>query len=256
MRLIPLFVLAPALGLISIALASLAVYGLYDKARINQTHWADYSAAERSLVHALNDLKTHLGYGGFIHHFKNAVLRGGDYIALTEQAFMNAEKQLALLNEKLFEPEAKTALHIISKTMTAYHEKLSEVKALHKAGKTPKDIDQTVQIYDPPALDAFQIISRIIDNRAEVRLAQARREEEELNSQLIRATYALPLLLLVSGGLAWLGIRLETARVEIKQERERFENLPDPALLIDRNGTVRVISRAGLVYFKSLMDTA
>lgn len=253
---IPLLLLAPLLGLVSIVLTGLAVFGLYDRASQSQNKWEEYSIAERSLVYTFNDLRSRLGYTGLIHHFKNAVLRGDPYYYLTWQSFSEARFRVRQLQDMLTEPEALAALDTIQITLDAYLDQVARIRHMKADGVSAEDIDDMVRVMDDPAQEAFEVIANIIDQRADARLAEARREEEDLSNQLVRAAFALPVMLLVSGGLAWLGMRLDNAREDVRQARQRFEELPDPALMIDSGGHVLLASRLGKLHFGHLTGTS
>ncbi|MCF6456617.1 hypothetical protein [Pseudoalteromonas sp. MMG024] len=111
-----------------------------------------------------------MGYGGFIHNFKNLVLRKDvdRYLPLLNQNLQDIKSTLERL--KQFNQYTPESINIISKTVNAYEQKLNVVLVMVSQGKTSEQIDAVVKVNDLPALKA---------------LAQF---DSELKSSLISAT--------------------------------------------------------------------
>lgn len=111
-----------------------------------------------------------MGYGGFIHNFKNLVLRKDvdRYLPLLNQNLQDIKSTLERL--KQFNQYTPESINIISKTVNAYEQKLNVVLVMVSQGKTSEQIDAVVKVNDLPALKA---------------LAQF---DSELKSRLISAT--------------------------------------------------------------------
>lgn len=108
---------------------------------------------------AQNELIQALGYGGMIHAFKNYVLRGDEkYYRIANQ---NAGAALSALERLMnLEPEMRSDLAPVARTVTDYVTALSTVKDLHADSNTPEEIDNIVKIDDKPALDAIEFLAK------------------------------------------------------------------------------------------------
>jgi class 3 adenylate cyclase len=109
------------------------------------------------------DLRTHLGYGGLIHQFKNYILRGQtQYI---EAFYQEYESIFAILSKFHHLPNTSqsdlNAIAIIKNTFEAYKEHLIMAIELKKQNKPVNQIDALIQIDDAPAIEALKnLLSR------------------------------------------------------------------------------------------------
>jgi|GEM_PF-1934362 len=109
-------------------------------------------------------LRSILGYGGFIHHFKNAVLRSDlNKLLLAKEQL---QKALLLLKEyqllKLTQKETN-ALFNINKTLQKYLGKVDEIQQLIQKNTTPIEIDSQVIVNDLPALQGLIALEKEIN---------------------------------------------------------------------------------------------
>ncbi|MCK5664262.1 MAG: hypothetical protein KAI17_12295, partial [Thiotrichaceae bacterium] len=117
--------------------------------------------------------------GGFIHNFKNHVLRGSEkYLDRFDKNKTLLMDSINQLNDFLIRDEDKKAIDAISKTAHKYIEAVATSAKMHKAGKTPVEIDKTVKIDDGPAFNAFKTINEgiiIIEKQAESKMHAAQK---------------------------------------------------------------------------------
>ena len=127
----------------------------------------------------LQTIHSEFGYGGFIHNFKNHVLRGSqkyvDRFAKNKILLMESVKKL---NESLENNEEKQAVQTISQTAQQYINAINVSVKMHKEGKNSNEIDKVVKIDDGPAFKAFEFINKGIMNSrmqadAEIKNAQS-----------------------------------------------------------------------------------
>jgi len=123
------------------------------------SQWTDYQQTALKRQVQLAEIKSQFGYGGFIHNFKNHVLRGTQKYAdrfmqnkdRMHQAFGAYEKLDLSSNEQ-------TALSAAHEVAMQYARAINTSLAMHKDGKTPMEIDMAVKIDDSPAFEAFEIL--------------------------------------------------------------------------------------------------
>jgi methyl-accepting chemotaxis protein len=128
--------------------------------------WHRYINQVSSRQMLLQDVKSHFGYGGAIHNFKNYLIRNQEkYHVLADDQFKNIlssiEYYRAIPNLSEFEKEA---LNNVSGVTQNYQKQLKIVVAMHKQGASIKMIDQIVKVDDSPAIKAFNILQNEYDN--------------------------------------------------------------------------------------------
>ncbi|HCV05594.1 ATP-binding protein [Pseudoalteromonas sp. APAL1] len=119
------------------------------------SQWHDYSETAAN-VYVLHDkLIQKLGYGGFIHHFKNLVLRKN-----TELYLPKIKNELAAIKDLLSKLSAieeydQTALTDVTKTVSEYEAKLDIAIKMIAEGATSEQIDLVAKVDDAAALKAL-----------------------------------------------------------------------------------------------------
>lgn len=103
------------------------------------------------------DLRTHLGYGGLIHQFKNYILRGqSHYLEAFEREYQSISTiltQFRTLSD--LSPADIKAIQIIENTFATYKKHLAIAIELKKQHKSVNEIDALVKIDDTPAIQAL-----------------------------------------------------------------------------------------------------
>lgn len=121
-----------------------------------------------------------MGFGGFIHHFKDYVLRGGDYYR--EQAVAEHGRAVAALirlRDLAGEDEPLDIEPVLSALRT-YREYLDIASQGVAAGASPRAVDLTVRIDDAGAVLAFRRVVASIQQRLAERRALLLAEERVL----------------------------------------------------------------------------
>ena len=108
---------------------------------------------------ALRGLSNALGYGGFIHQFKNLVIRREPdrlaHVVSAEERVTGAVAQYRLLD---LSPAEIDALAQIERVVDAYMSHLDTVARMIEEGQSARDIDQAVRVDDGPALDGLSAL--------------------------------------------------------------------------------------------------
>jgi len=117
-----------------------------------------FNRAERN--DALNGLQALIGFGGFIHDFKNYVIRGDKkYKARVRQQIEDINTQIEVYRSLPFlDHQEESALDTIQETLQQYQNHLDVIAAM-SAGKIPiLEIDKMVKVDDQPAIDAINLL--------------------------------------------------------------------------------------------------
>lgn len=106
-----------------------------------------------------------MGYAGFIHHFKNAVLRPGEpgYIDLARDAYAATQAELAALERLLAQSGINVDISVLRETVEEYGRALGKIRAAHEEGLSIAEVDRWVRISDEGAALDLTSLEREID---------------------------------------------------------------------------------------------
>jgi len=124
-------------------------------------NWSVYEGEVDHRKSLLMGIKEQFGYGGFIHNFKNYVLRGQNKYA--DRFRGNEQKMRALFQEyKQLPPTAaeQQALNEIEGVAQQYINGLQVAQRMVADGARTKDIDSAVKISDGPAFEGFNTLNK------------------------------------------------------------------------------------------------
>lgn len=194
-------------------------------------------AQKSQLIH---DLKSEIGYGGFIHHFKNYLLRNNkEYWLLAESdlqqglAILSAYRKLDNSHDEL------EAIADIEYALRLYREMLNEAKSAVETGLSIEDIDDSVKVYDGDAINALNELMLVLQQ-----------QEQATNQTIIRTTESGEKLAIFGLTLLLLGLIAYwyLARVVIKlsdkpnQKEAYFDvinaSLPVGLIITDQYGVI------------------
>ncbi len=123
------------------------------------TQWTQFRKTALHRQTQLAEIKSQFGYGGFIHNFKNHVLRGSKkYADRFQENKKRMDQAFAAYQRLNLSQEERSALTTIQQIATQYAKAINTSITMHKAGKSPIEIDKTVKINDSPAFKAFQVL--------------------------------------------------------------------------------------------------
>ncbi|MBF0186730.1 MAG: CZB domain-containing protein [Magnetococcales bacterium] len=133
------------------------------KANQTATVWNEYQSSVAARQKLLLEIRSHFGYVGGIHHFKNFVLRRDmkylDASRISLQSALNslhAYRSIQEITEQEIAPIA-----VIEKTVRTYLSFVSTVADMSRKGATPQQIDAIVKVDDGPAKEAFSQLEHI-----------------------------------------------------------------------------------------------
>ncbi len=124
-------------------------------------NWEKFDA-ERSERTRLEDvLAGSTGFGGFIHYFKNAVLRGDIADAGRARESLGVVFQVLKAYRRLdLSPIDSAALDDIEQIFRGYSERLSVVTQMREAGESAAAVDAIVRIDDRAAIEGIERLRR------------------------------------------------------------------------------------------------
>lgn len=237
-----------AIVLVTIALSSMLIwFGLVVKQKVIhvEQQWHDYSNEAILSSQFLNRIQTNFGYGGFIHHFKNYVLRkDASLIPKIENSLdetLDAIKHYPL--HGLFnDADDEIYLNNLTYVVEQYSKNLELAKRLVAKGISSNEIDRQVNVNDFPAIQAIEHLSQhAVEHHDEYAMETNKRLENALNF-INWGLLLLPLVFL--SGLFMLVLLRKVREVDNKLiENQKFmsnmfEAASDAMLVVNESGII------------------
>ncbi len=172
-------------------LVLLAITGILQFRSIGKisSDWQEFQRATLQRQAQLTEIKSQFGYGGFIHNFKNHVLRGTEkYADRFKQNKKRMEEAFAAYGRFKLTAAEQEALASIRSVAAQYGKAIDVSVDMHKQGQGPIAIDKVVKIDDSPAFKAFKVLE-----------THVRTLEEATGKSLNARIKAIYMLMLVAG---------------------------------------------------------
>jgi len=233
--------------LLVIVLSAIFVSSFILTAHINKIYhnWNDTNQEVMAKNNTLFQIARHFGYGGFIHHFKNLVLRNEpEYFQLattSKNATLEALEQYQQLAENEMELVLVEHLHEI---VELYSQKMEKVRiAIETPNIDVQALDANVKVDDNKAIAALEILS--------LQIAQNNKTSiDDFNSELdhiikinsFQLLIIIPVILIAGIYLSFYAYKVTSAYSELETI---FNVSPDALIVLDRTGRIhRVNPRA------------
>lgn len=210
------------------------VFGALSLSRFHaaEVAWEEHNTRATAIGEAQTAINRHIGYGGFIHNFKNLVLRRDlpRYQASIEDDIVTFRAQFERLGQLLRLPEDQAALAQLRATFEDYADKYQRVAPMVAAGASSAQIDAAVQIDDSVALKALDQLNGRAVVRAQATLHTAKALYTEA-TRFSRIGGVLVIAAMVAATWALLRFlnRLVAANATIRQTRQQLDLLLDTA---------------------------
>ncbi|MEQ8667037.1 MAG: ATP-binding protein [Rhodospirillales bacterium] len=130
--------------------------------------WSELAGERESRVNYLSLIRSGLGFGGFIHDFKNGVLRDDPtYIDDAEIELQQLEALLSSYFALALSQDEIVAIQDLRKALREYAMHIDTVRRMHEHGLDPMAIDMAVRVDDDPALEALERLTEATENAFE-----------------------------------------------------------------------------------------
>jgi methyl-accepting chemotaxis protein len=177
--------------------AGLSLFNSINGANIT---WDKYHNEAIFRLRQLGEIKSQFGYGGFIHNFKNFVLRGQQkYVDRFDKNKTDMFKAIANLKKLNLSTQEREAVQKIEGVATEYVKNIGLASQLVKEGKSPTEIDHTVKIDDSPAFAGFKVIEDTINDLEASSSTSMRRNINSLSTVVIISFISFVIILLFLG---------------------------------------------------------
>ncbi|WP_373088493.1 PAS domain-containing sensor histidine kinase [Sneathiella sp.] len=205
-----------------------------------------------------NVLETAFGYGGFIHNFKNYVLRQDiEYKQNVESSYVKIIDALNAYHKFPIGSSEKQALDDIRATVNAYWKNLPRTEALIAAGTPIREIDARVRVDDARAIDGLNFLSAVRDSSFSKRLEIVTDMVEVENREILIIQLTIAAFMFVVILMFWWIFKYEKAwllaqrrlRASETKFREIINNSADAIITSDGNGRAEIFNRAAVKIF-------
>ena len=246
--------------IIIVAGISLVSKSLIDMKQI-ESYWMAHVKKSNQITAELASIRHHLGYGGFIHNFKNLVLRQDvqRYQPRIERDILAVQDDLARLHKLLDDPTSIQALLQLQHTVTEYQSKYYLALRMLQQQASSDSIDAQVKVDDEPALQALATLDNLIRKQTRALIDDARQRNEQARQfMLYGALLLLPLLFIAVGFIISLLKRIVLITDEVIATRQDLDNLlstaPDPMLTIGSDGQIVRVNQQAASFFQQSCD--
>lgn len=216
--------------------------------------WQNYASEEVQISHSISRLYQLIGYEGFIHHYKNYLIRQNpsDYERLKIDS-KNIRTELQRLSQKLSQTEELQALDRINAIFSRYIGNIEEIQRLQQLDYSIEDIDKLLQINDSSALLALEVLN----DRVQYRLLQTRtraQKQVEYNRHLSHMSWLLLIPVLGFSILILVLLRRSQnltieAQNAYKGINQLLDTTPDPMLFSDMQGRIHRVNQSAVNFF-------
>lgn len=212
-------------------------YRMFDQVETIKTEWQGFEHESSQRARLLNQIQADLGYGGFIHLFKNYVLRKDPTL------IPKIEAKLASLHASVekYDNYAKSdrehiALAKLRQILVSYESKYMLARELIINGIDTDSLDAIVAVDESPALEAIQTLSDTVIAHAKNHQRITTQRFSEAQTLVRWGSLLLPIMLVSSGILIYLLRRILKAekRVQHLAHFDMLTALPNRILFHDR----------------------
>ena len=224
---------------------AMSLFGLGLSTSINKIDekLTNYEQRVFAASHSLFVMEEAIGYGGFIHNFKNYILRQDPL--LVDHIKKDLHSTYSIIDNFTFDkenPDVANAIRAIRGVVDQYAGKLELLQKLVAEQQSPDVIDRQVRVDDQPAKSAFKFLSQHILNSSRKQVLDTHQSVSNTLKLLGWHNLFLPIILAV-GGIIILFMRYNLRLNKALEDTgdylgELFDMAPDAMLIIDKDGCI------------------
>lgn len=253
---------ALVIAVLTTAVASVMVlFGVQSVQRIQavKEHWAVYSQDAAQGTRELHAISRQLGYGGYIHNFKNYVLRRDlDYVATLIRDRDAIYAALDQLENYVISQEEKMALVSLRKVFDMYASALPRAVRAFNRGLSSVEVDIMVKVDDGPALNAIDMLNHSFLMRASLAERETEKAMDAAASMVWVFLAVVPVVVLLGVVLILFLRRIVDATLNLAELRDELAMLlrqaPDAILHVGSDGHILRANDRALALFDYSRD--
>ena len=225
-----------------------------ERIRAVENHWGVYSRDAAEADQLLHHISVAMGYGGFIHNFKNYILRR-DLTALErlEETRHTLSTDLAALKKRIISDGEKAALADIQATYTRYDAAVERARVAFERGLSSVEVDILVKIDDRAALAAFAYLDQSFKQRSDLARGETESALKAASSMVLLLLIVVPVVVLLGVLLVLFLRRIVDANGKLQAVRDELATLlrqaPDAILHVAHGGAVVRVNDQAMALF-------
>lgn len=246
------FIMRPILISISaltiVTCAALIWFGSHLAEQFQQldNEWQQYNKQSSKRSQLLNQMHRHIGYGGFIHQFKNLVLR--QELSLVPEINSNLTSVYQVINEYISTAGAnKKAAIQLRDSIDRYANNFVLTQSLISKNQSAEYIDKHVKVNDKKALEALALLSNHELNSSNKEAGKISGLIDKQLGFLLSGAVIVPLVILFNIWLAVLLIRMRKRKedfLQLQNVQKILQLLPVPMIVSRKNGSILYVNKA------------
>lgn len=205
--------------------------------------WSDYNRTATATSQQMNRIHKHLGYGGFIHNFKNYVLRADEeYLIRMDADKIEIYAAIAEYRSLNITDQERKALARLADVLDEYVVNVEDARLAFAHGQDSAEVDHAVRVDDTPALKALAELSEAALMRSRQSEREAQTWLDETVAYLSWGLFIVPLVLFSAAVMVrflWLTLRATEVAENAQQEVEGLlQTAPDAMLTVNEGGQI------------------
>ena len=199
--------------------------------------WHNYSDQTQHKFHLISQIRASLGYTGFIHHFKNYVIRrDANYLVQAQQSMADTQELLRQYLKLPIHQEEMHALNGLASVIGNYKLKLQDINRAQTARLSISELDARVRVDDSSAAMALATLNMRLENNYH----KVKQQTDDLldtaqNRVQILTWLGIPALIIFTLYSSYLVMRTTSARNNLET---LFSVIPDGLLVVDSGGKI------------------
>lgn len=216
-------------------------------------HWRIQSISSLKKSSLLTEIERSFGYEGFIHHFKNYVIRRDpNYIISAEQRYGQVKSAINELRGLSSSVSEQLQLNRIESTLDDYFKKLQRAQEPDWVELSPESLDKLVKVDDSRAAEAFNVLRKSLLPNSEESLQQSWALSGFLYQRIFAGSAILLPMLLIAGLIT--PYSLTRFNQLYRRLKLVLDSSPDAIIYANEEGDIIQVNRAALRIFGYTLD--
>ncbi len=223
----------------------MALFGVQLVQRISNVEelWTVYNQDAVKADRLLKNISKQLGYGGYIHNFKNYVLRRDlEYVGTLVKSQEAVYRDLDLLEDFVITKEEKDALTNIRNVFDQYVEAVEVAQDAFNSGLSIEEVDELIRINDGPAITSFAFLNHSLLTRTRLAEREINKATEATSSMGWVLLAVVPIVVVLGVILILFLRRVMDANANLAEVRDELAMLlrqaPDAILHVGGEGDI------------------
>lgn len=239
-------------------IVSFALVVAFWASRSLQQHELESTAQLRDILDnqtRISLLSHQLGYSGFIHNFKNYVIRGDEhYYQATLKNFENLEMMFQNAEITFQDEMTSQQLKAIEYTIQEYQIKLELARQLHNQKLSVTEIDQRTHVNDLAAAEALRNLITHFQTQAATLLRESSEQQGDHHNHLMSLVIVIVGICTLVCLLCWFVVAGLKRRLHeqssITSRQKLLDAAPNPTLVVAESGEILVANEGAAKFFE------